>query len=181
MKIKDFYHKKGVEKGVEIFLFSKLQIVRKIRHSTILFHTCSYTKYYTLKGVEFPFVKMTNSTNIFWLKFPSKFISFFRILTHFSHPHRTASIPKHHTFIFKIYISHKCLIVGFKNIECPVIWIPSQSNRSKNYFAIAFVTNGKFTTKSLSISIILSILLAAPDGWLVPASQASTVLSDTPI
>ena len=60
-----FFRKKGVEKGVEIFLFSMLQIVRKIRHSTILFHTCSYTKYYTLKGVEFPFVKMTNSTNIF--------------------------------------------------------------------------------------------------------------------
>ena len=49
------------------------------------------------------------------------------------------------------------------------------------HFPLTFATNGNRITRSLSISIIFKILLAAPEGWFVPASHASTVLSDTPI
>ena len=47
-------------------------------------------------------------------------------------------------------------------------------------FYTSACTNGYFFTSSLSISIMLNILLAAPDGWLIPASHASTVFFVTP-
>ena len=58
-----------------------------------------------------------------------------------------------------------------------------EQNRGKTYWVeefpcsnltAMFETNGKFTTRFLSISIMLSNLLAAPEGWFVPTSYALT-------
>lgn len=42
-------------------------------------------------------------------------------------------------------------------------------------------TNGNFRVNSPSISIILKMRLATPDGRLIPISHASTVLMETPM